>query len=98
METKKLLEILRNGEAYSSDTVWDAASEAADLIERLSRQMPFKLVNVYGDGDAVLTGTVENRDGKPFLVVWADINSEDPTHEIDLSEAAESLRKADEVD
>lgn len=43
-----------------------------------------------GHGSPIL---IENRDGKPFLVVWGDINREEPTHVIDLSGAAENLRK-----
>jgi hypothetical protein len=31
-------------------------------------------------------------EGKPRLLVWADINQEDPTHVIDLSGAMESER------
>ena len=39
---------------------------------------------------------VESRHGVPFLVVWADINREDPTHTISLAGAAEILREVDE--
>ncbi len=35
---------------------------------------------------------IENRDGVPFLIVWGDINAEEPTHVIDLSGASESKR------
>jgi hypothetical protein len=37
------------------------------------------------DPDAVLY--LEIQDGKPVLRIWADINSEEPTHTIDLSGA-----------
>ncbi len=33
--------------------------------------------------------------GEPRLLVWADINQEDPTHVISLAGAAESLREQD---
>ncbi len=36
---------------------------------------------------------LELYEGKPILRVWADINSEDPTHSIDLSGAKEEYRK-----
>lgn len=42
-----------------------------------------------GHGSPIL---IENRNGVPFLVVWADINQEDPTHVIDLSKASEKAR------
>ena len=33
------------------------------------------------------------QEGKPFLTVWGDINQEDPTHRIDLTNAMESKRE-----
>lgn len=36
---------------------------------------------------------VEYRDGVPFVVVWADINQEEPTHQISLAGAAKSAAK-----
>jgi len=36
---------------------------------------------------------VEFYDGKWWVRVWADINQEDPTHNIDLSGALESARE-----
>ena len=44
-----------------------------------------------GHGSPVL---VENWEGKPRVVVWGDINQEDPTHVIDLAGAKESNRRA----
>ncbi len=38
---------------------------------------------------------VEFHDGKWWVRVWADINQEDPTHNIDLSGALESAREED---
>lgn len=38
---------------------------------------------------------VELCNGQPRLVVWSDINQEDPTHIISLDGAAESLREPD---
>lgn len=38
-----------------------------------------------GFNDAVVF--LELNDGRPMLYVWADINSEEPTHTIDLSGA-----------
>ena len=43
-----------------------------------------------GDGCPVL---VEWGDRGPRVIVWADINQEDPTHMIDLEEALESKRE-----
>ena len=42
-----------------------------------------------GKGTPIL---IEQREGKAFLVVWGDINQEDPTHVIDLSGAMEDRR------
>ena len=36
---------------------------------------------------------LELLDGRPRLLVWSDINQEDPTHVIDLSGASEDRRK-----
>lgn len=36
---------------------------------------------------------VEFRGGVPHVVVWADINQEDPTHIISLAGASEKLRQ-----
>lgn len=46
--------------------------------------------SIEGFDDAIVF--LELYDGKPRLLVWADINSEDPTHIIDLSGAHESCR------
>jgi hypothetical protein len=42
------------------------------------------------DGEVVL---IENREGNPHVIVWGDINSEDPTHVINLAGANKSRRK-----
>jgi hypothetical protein len=54
----------------------------------------------YGDfssmddnGEPVL---IEYRDGVPYVVVWADINSQEPTHVISLANAALKNRKETE--
>jgi len=36
---------------------------------------------------------MELRHGEPWIVAWADINQEDPTHSFGLNDAHESLRK-----
>lgn len=38
---------------------------------------------------------LDYHEGKLQILVWADINQEDPTHTIDLSGALESNRKED---
>ena len=38
---------------------------------------------------------VEIYEGRPQVIIWADINKEDPTHEIDLSGALEVHRDND---
>ena len=43
-----------------------------------------------GDEDAVVL--IENREGIPHVVVWADGDQEDPTHVISLEGAAVSSR------
>lgn len=40
---------------------------------------------------------IEWYDGKPRILIWADINEEDPTHVIDMSGALESNRKEQNV-
>lgn len=50
----------------------------------------------YGDHDSVDgQGTpvlIENVNGVPNVVIWGDINAEEPTHRIPLDGARESLR------
>jgi hypothetical protein len=46
--------------------------------------------NMEPDSEVVF---VEHIEGKPRVIVWADINSEDATSTIDLSGAAQSARK-----
>jgi hypothetical protein len=36
---------------------------------------------------------VEWYDGNPRIIIWGDINDQDPTHVIDLRSALESARK-----
>jgi hypothetical protein len=36
---------------------------------------------------------IEWYDGKPRIIIWADINEEEPTHIIDMSGALETNRK-----
>ena len=43
-----------------------------------------------GNGEPIL---LENVDGKLRLVVWSDINKEDPTHIVDMEGALESARQ-----
>ena len=43
-----------------------------------------------GEGEQVL---IENRHGVPHVIIWADINDEDPTHIVSLAGAAESERR-----
>jgi hypothetical protein len=47
-----------------------------------------------GDGEPLL---VENRGGTPYVVVWADINREEPTHLVSLEGAAEAAREEDDA-
>ena len=42
-----------------------------------------------GNGSVV---ALEYYEGRPRLLVWADINQEEPTHVIDLSESREECR------
>ena len=50
----------------------------------------------YGDAGSAdghgIPVMIESRDGIPYVLIWADINNEDPTHEISLANAAESKR------
>ena len=40
---------------------------------------------------------IEIIEGKPTLLVYGDVNSKEPTHEIDMSGALEKNRKREEV-
>lgn len=55
------------------------------------------LVSLFGYSDCNTVGggpvLVENRQGIPYVVVWADVNHEEPTHTISLEYAKESNRK-----
>ena len=57
---------------------------------------PALAISFDGYGDCCRDGgppvIIENRDGVPFLVVFSDINSEEPTHVISLAGA--SLKRA----
>ena len=44
----------------------------------------------HGHGEQVM---IENRHGVPHVIIWADINDEDPTHIVSLAGAAESERR-----
>lgn len=63
------------------------------------------LIGFEGYGDCTSSDehgrpvVIEIRNGVPFLLVWADINDESPTHIIDMAGAALSKRKeeADET-
>jgi hypothetical protein len=59
-------------------------------------------VTVQHEGTACQCGDfppifIEWYDGKPRVLIWADINDEEPTHIIDMSGALESNRIPDEV-
>lgn len=43
-----------------------------------------------GDYDPIV---IEWYDGVPRIIIWGDINDQDPTHIIDMSKALESARK-----
>jgi len=49
--------------------------------------------NTRGGGPVL----VENREGIPYVVVWADVNEEEPTHVISLEGARESNRRNDDA-
>jgi len=55
-------------------------------------------ITVQHEGTGCLCGDfppifIEWYDGKPRIIIWADINEEEPTHIIDMSGALESNRK-----
>jgi hypothetical protein len=57
------------------------------------------LIGIDGHGDFCETNgfpiVLEHEDGECRLLVWADINSEEPTHVIPLKGARENARKSD---
>jgi hypothetical protein len=44
--------------------------------------------SIAGEDTPIL---IEIRDGIPYVIIWSDINQEDPTHVISLENAHESL-------
>mgnify|MGYP003627112393 CR=1 FL=1 len=53
----------------------------------------FKGYGVQSHKNGGGTVLIELRDGVPHLIIWGDINSQDPTEVISLAGASESLRK-----
>ena len=59
---------------------------------------PYVLVRPEGTGDMPSPAghgwpvLIEIYNGTPRIIIWSDINEEDPTHTIDLSGALESSR------
>lgn len=90
-------------------TCYDLHSESIDGAERTSLTAKVRLaedkssilIGVEDCGLAVMpTGAnevvcLEIYEGEPRLLVWADVNSEEPTQIISLAGAAESLREDD---
>jgi hypothetical protein len=70
----------------------------------IDAENPSLLVRLEGTGDRSSHDgmgwpvLVEIYEGTPRLIVWADINQEDPTHIIDLSGALDSARRDEEED
>ena len=64
---------------------------------------PYVLIQLEGTGDMPSPAghgwpiMVEVWEGKPRVIIWGDINKEDPTHVIDLSGALESRRDEEKV-
>jgi hypothetical protein len=72
---------------------------ANDMISTKTNETPYPSIEVFveGMGTCCTPGDspiyLELYEGKWWLRVWSDINSEDPTHSIDMSGALESCRK-----
>lgn len=84
---------------YELDNVYDKDVPPIRVLGFQSESGQGLGIVIEGHGDAVSANgygypiLLENRDGKLFLVVWADINSDDPTHIISLAGARESERE-----
>ena len=91
---------MRNGRSFTG-TVQEGAEGHPEtklpfIVETDDRTIEIGFQG-YGEADAAIGYgrpiTIEFYEGKLILRVWADTNSEDPTHVIDLSGAQESLYK-----
>ena len=86
------------------DDVYDADGNLKPLTVKVKADAQGVYVQPegYGDMDADIGAgcpvVIEYKDGEPFVVIWGDINNEEPTHNISLAGAKESLRKEEEDD
>jgi hypothetical protein len=87
--TVALAEVLDTSKATSNVTVSTEQGNLALIIH------PEGMGTWDGPYAPVL---LERHEGKPRLVIWSDINRQEPTHIIDLSGALESNRHSDLVD
>ena len=89
LATVALAEVLDTSKATSNVTISTEQGNLALIIH------PEGMGTWDGPYAPVL---LERHEGKPRLVIWADINEQDPTHIIDLSGALESNRHSALVD
>jgi len=78
-----------------SEITWPKNSIAEISVDVISEGVAIRHAGTgCNDGDYPPI-IVEWWDGVPRIVIWGDINDQDPTHIIDMSKALESNRKAD---
>ena len=76
------------------DSWTDDETEVPFTVEHSGGGTLWFQANGYGDEDTPPV-KIEWYEGELWVLVWADINSDDPTHKISLSGAKESARKTD---
>jgi hypothetical protein len=102
METKDTinLNVPHTGEAYVSAVLTDQLGEldTPKIPAKINCRGGAIFVHIDGYGDSCSPDNqaypiaIEIADGELRVVVWGDINQEDPTHIIPLTKAKENLR------
>lgn len=82
--------------SYETNIVLDDVENHNNLSAIVYVQSNYIAVGFKGYGEkAAMPGSgspvlIENRDGIPHVIIWGDINDENPTHTISLENALES--------
>lgn len=100
MPCKKVLELAARAPVALQVAIADAAGQSIDRLH-VRLEPSERGIDVYFEG----YGTADMQDGygapmwielsqgHPRVLLWGDINEEDPTHDISLARARESLRQ-----
>jgi len=75
--------------------------QGSDMISTKTSERPHPSLEVFVEGMSTLSEEqgapiyLEYYEGKWWMRIWADINSQDPTHSIDMSGALDKARDAE---